>query len=269
MSRAISADPVSESFAERYRGFSPKLGLRWDWRPELQVYANLSRSFEPTSFGELTGGLRPTINEAQRATILELGSRGRMAQLEWDVSLFEAHLHDELLQIATNTAGANVTVNAARSVHRGLELGLSGKALASEAGRLEWRLQGLWNDFHLKGDPSYGSRRLPGVPRHAARAQLGWRFEGGSLLALHAEGAGGYPIDFANSFRAPGYAVWGLKASGEFQPGLGWFVDGRNLADRRYVATTGVVRDARGRDTAQFLPGDGRSVYAGIDWKFN
>ena len=48
---------------------------------------------------------------------------------------------------------------------------------------------------------------------------------------------------------------------------LNWFVDGRNLSDRRYAATTGVVRDAQGADVAQFLPGDGRAVYAGLDWR--
>jgi hypothetical protein len=33
------------------------------------------------------------------------------------------------------------------------------------------------------------------------------------------------------------------------------------------AATTGVIADARGRDSAQLLPGDGRSFFAGIDWR--
>ena len=33
------------------------------------------------------------------------------------------------------------------------------------------------------------------------------------------------------------------------------------------AATTGVIAYARGLDAAQFLPGDGRAVYAGISWK--
>jgi iron complex outermembrane receptor protein len=28
-----------------------------------------------------------------------------------------------------------------------------------------------------------------------------------------------------------------------------------------------VIADARGLDAAQFLPGDGRAVYAGLSWK--
>ena len=88
-------------------------------------------------------------------------------------------------------------------------------------------------------------------------------------VQANVEGADGYPIDFANSFGAEDYVIWGLKASGEIVRGLSWFVEGRNLSDRRYAATTGVIRDAGGSDAAQFFPGDGRSVYAGLDWRFN
>lgn len=263
------ADPVSESFELRYRGTNPKLGVLWDLAPQVQLFANVARSFEPPSFGELAGGLRPTLNRAQRGTTLELGGRGRSETLEWDLALYEARLSGELLQIATNTAGANVTVNADRTVHRGLEAGLGGKALAGPAGRAEWRLNALWNDFRFRDDAVHGDRRLPGVPRAAARAQLGWRFADGPLIAATAEGASGQAIDFANSFHADRDVIWGLKASGTIRKSLSWFVEGRNLGDRKYAATTGVVRDAGGADMAQFFPGDGRSVYAGIDWRFN
>jgi iron complex outermembrane recepter protein len=59
----------------------------------------------------------------------------------------------------------------------------------------------------------------------------------------------------------------GVKVGRNEGAGLSWFVEGRNLADRTYAATTGVIADARGLDAAQFLPGDGRAVYAGIAWK--
>ena len=116
---------------------------------------------------------------------------------------------------------------------------------------------------------SYGNRRLPGVPRVFARGQLGWRLAGGTLLSLQVESASGYAIDFAQTVRAPGYATWGLKAGGEITKGLSWFAEGRNLSDRRHAAATGVVRVVTPSTAAQFLPGDGRAFYAGIDWRFN
>jgi iron complex outermembrane recepter protein len=264
-----AADPVSKSFDQRYTATNPKLGLRWDYTASVQLFANVSRSFEPPTFSELAGGLRPTLNSAQRGTTIEVGTRGRRDDFDWDVAVYESRLTDELLQIATNSIGASVTVNAPRTVHRGLELGLGGNALRSATGRVEWRVVGLINEFKFRNDPTYGDSQLPGLPKYAGRAQLGYRFGNGLLLQASVEAASGYPIDFSNSFRADRYAIWGLRTSGGLAGSVSWFVDGRNLSDRKYAATTGVVRTANGTDTAQFFPGDGRSVYAGIDWRFN
>lgn len=280
--RYIPAGQVDESFDQAYNATSPKLGLRWDRSPTVQFYANVSGSAEPPSFSELAGGATPTLNAAQRAVTLELGSRGRLrnvaghAELQWDVSAYRARLRDELLTVALNSLGNSVTVNASGTLHQGLELGLQGAVqpwAALPGGRAEWRLNALLNDFRFRNDPVYGDGALPGLPRHTVRAELAWRWTGGQMagtrVALNAESAGGYPIDFARTFHAKAYTVWGLKATGEFTPSLSWFVEGRNLGDARYASATGIVRSAGGLDTAQFLPGDGRAVYTGLDWRFN
>ena len=259
---------VDEGFDQHYSGTNPKLGVRWDLSKAVQVYANLSRSMEPPTFSELAGGLTPTLNAAQRADTFEVGTRGRWNGLVWDTSFYEARVKDELLQIAVNSAGASTTVNADRTLHRGIELGLSGEALRQPSGHVEWQANALWNHFRFRGDPVYGDNQLPGVPKYFGRAQAGLRFANGTLLAVNTEASSGYPIDFTNSFGAKRYVIWGLRASGDVVKGVSWFVDGRNLSDKHYASATGVVRNAGGADTAQFMPGDGRSVYAGLDWKF-
>jgi iron complex outermembrane receptor protein len=60
------------------------------------------------------------------------------------------------------------------------------------------------------------------------------------------------------------YALWGLRAAGPLDRSVSWWLDARNLSDRRYAASTGVIADAGGADRAQFLPGNGRSLYAGL-----
>jgi outer membrane receptor protein involved in Fe transport len=74
-------------------------------------------------------------------------------------------------------------------------------------------------------------------------------------------------LDQAEILYANGYAIRRLKGSYRPMEGLGFFVEGRNLSDKTYVATTGVIADAQGRDSAQFLPGDGRSLYVGLEWR--
>ncbi len=67
-------------------------------------------------------------------------------------------------------------------------------------------------------------------------------------------------------------AVLGLRFGQRIAKGFSWFVDGRNLTDQRYAATTGVIADTRapgagGQNSRQFNPGLGRSVFAGLEWR--
>lgn len=53
-------------------------------------------------------------------------------------------------------------------------------------------------------------------------------------------------VDHANTLKAAGYGVYGFKIGQQVNKNLSWFVDARNLADKTYAATTGVIADARG-----------------------
>ncbi|KPF67073.1 hypothetical protein IP84_14280 [beta proteobacterium AAP99] len=258
------ADPVSESFSAHYSGTVPKLGAIYALGKDIQLFGNWSASYEPPSFGELAGGLRPVINRAQRGKTLEVGSRGTAGGLQWDVAAYEARLTDELLQIATNVVGASITVNAPRTIHRGLEAGLGG-----QHGAFDWRGVATLSRNSFDGDATYGNRPLPGLPERTARVEAGWRLNPALRVSVNAEHASGYAVDFARSWFADAYTVYGLRLGGDPDKHWKWFIEGRNLANKKYASTTGVVRDAAGRDTAQFLPGDGRAVYAGIEFKFN
>jgi iron complex outermembrane recepter protein len=258
-----AADPVSESFGLSYSGTSPKLGMRWDTARNMQVFANVSKSFEPPSFSEITGGLRPVLNKAQRATTAELGTRGSLDNMQWDMAVYHAKVRDELLQVGTNVVNAPITINAPRTTHTGLESAASGRI----AGNWLWRGALTLQRFKLDGDPNFGSNPLPGLPKRIAKAELGYRFANGLTASVNTEHAGGYPIDFANSFFADAYTIYGIKIAQTINKQWAWFIEGRNLNDKKYAATTGIVQNARGRDQAQFLAGDGRAVYAGLEWK--
>jgi iron complex outermembrane recepter protein len=266
------SDTVSESFHLRYEGSSPRIGLRWQAAPTVQWFANLSGSFEPPSFGELSGGVSPVLNRAQRGNTAEIGTRGELHGTRWDVALYHARLKDELLQVGTNVANAPITINAERSRKSGLEAGASGTAWHTEAGALQWRGTLTWQHFRLDGDPTFGNRRLPGLSGVLARAELGWRFGAQSLApdlvaSVNAQHVGRHAVDFAHTVFSPAHSLVGVKLAQDIGPRWSWFVEGRNLADKRHASTTGIVRNANGQDVAQFLPGDGRSVYAGLTFK--
>lgn len=252
-----------ESFAKTYQGRVARLGLRHELSDGLQLFGNLSQSFEPPTFSELSGGAIVSENQAQQADTLELGLRLNREHLALDLALYRSQIRDELIGYSDPNNPTNViTTNAERSVHQGVELGV------------EWRMaqfvlrgQYLLNDFRFDDDPAYGDNRIAGVPSQFLKGEALWQQEGWyagptfEWVPVH------YAVDHAESLYAEGYAIWGLKGGYRPSEGLGFFVEGRNLADKTYVATTGVVADAHGEDAALFLPGDGRSLYAGLEWR--
>ena len=208
--RYIAPGEGDERFARSYHAFSPRAGLLWDALPReagryAQLYANVSRSYEPPSFGELTGGLRPNLLDAQRATTYELGTRGALGAWGWDVSVYHARVSGELLQTQIFAAGNSAspspqTVNAGRTVHQGIEAALSWRPLA----QLEARAAYTLNDFRFKRDASFGDNRLPGVPRQLLRAEVLWRGAQGLYAGPVVTAAARTDIDMANTAHAAG-----------------------------------------------------------------
>ncbi|HEY0502094.1 MAG TPA: TonB-dependent receptor [Lysobacter sp.] len=252
-----------ESFDVHYSGVSPKLGVRYVLDDTAQLFANVSRSLEPPSFGELTGGPGVTQVDEQKATTAEIGVRVQREALSLDAALYRARVDGELLALTDGNGNPLGTVNADRTLHQGLELGL-GWHMAPQ-----WLLSAnyLWNDFRFEHDAVYGDNELAGIPPQQLRASLRWSQGESFYVAPNVEWVPqDYYVDHANTFRAPGYTLAGVRMGGRVASHWSWFVDARNLADRRWISSTNVVADARGQDQANFMPGDGRSVYVGLEW---
>jgi iron complex outermembrane receptor protein len=250
---------------KKYNRASPKVGFLWKVREDWTVFGNLSDSFEAPSFGELTGGPGVSVLDAQTARTVELGTRGATTYVSWDFAAYSSRVHDELLGLNAPNGNPLGTVNAPRTSHRGIEAGVDVKFLES----LTWRSAYLLNDFKFDNDPTYGDNPLPGVPKHFYRGELRWDVRSDYYASLNTEWSPDrYAIDMANSFFADSYAVWGAKI-GRAHRSLSYFIEGRNLSNRRYASTTGVIADAHGADASQFLPADARAVYVGLDWKVN
>lgn len=269
--RFFATAAQDESFDVTYTRTSPKLGVLYQYAPTVQFFANVSRSFEPPSFGELAGGIRPNIVSAQKGTTFEIGSRGNSARVDWDFAAYYARLQNELLQTQVFAAGNNgipspQTTNAGRTVHAGIEMGMTARLPA----HLEWRHSLLINDFRFDHDPTFGDSRLPGIPRSLLRGELMYRNGGFYIGPTIETSPQRYAVDFAETLYSDSYTLFGWKMGQQVNTQLSWFLEGRNLTDRKYASTTSVVFDASRPGTSQalFMPGDGRSVYMGMQWRY-
>lgn len=261
----------NESFDATYVQTNPKIGVLYDFRPDVQFYANLSRSYEPPSFGELAGGLRPNIVDAQEGTTFEVGTRGNSEYIDWDFSAYYAKLDNELLQTAVFPAGNNLapatqTTNADKTIHAGVELGMTARL----PWHLQWRQSLLINHFRFDDDNQFGNRKLPGLQKSLLRGELMYRRNGFYIGPTIEVSPQRYSVDFVQTLYADPYTLWGIKAGQQVNKQLSWFIDMRNLSDKKYAATTNIVLDATRLGTSQslFLPGDGRSFYMGGEFKY-
>src|SRR5690606_31127306 len=200
-----------ESFHVDYRATSPKLGLRWLPSEGMQWFANVSRSAEPPSFGELSGGTDVTPVRMQRATSAELGLRVQRQRMALDLAAYRARIEGELLSLGDAQGNPLGTVNADRTLHQGIEFAFEWRPAPA------WRLSAnyLYNDFRFDGDAVYRDNDLAGIPPHSLRAALRWQ----AGERFHAEPSlewvpRDYYVDHANTFRAPGFTTFGIRFGG-------------------------------------------------------
>src|SRR5699024_10386682 len=92
--RTDKFDAVPESGSKSYDLYNPKLGVLWQPTESIAVYGNISRSGEPPTFDDMQFDSRVALErlKPQRATTFELGTRGRHADLSWDVSVYHARI---------------------------------------------------------------------------------------------------------------------------------------------------------------------------------
>lgn len=250
--------------------FAPRLGVLWEGEGGEQVYANVTRSVEPPQFSALVQAAIPQFVpvEAQAAWTIEAGTRGRRGPLAWDVAVYRMAVENELLTFLPGPDIPAATFNAGDTVHQGLEAALDWQVWKGEAHALRLHQTWAWSDFRFDGDARYGDGRMPAMPEHHYHAELSFGREGVWSVAPSLEWASDGWVDYANTLKSPGHAIWSLGATWTVTPEVKLFLDARNLTDEIYVSNASAVTDARVAPTAVFWPGEGRSAFAGLRTTF-
>lgn len=266
----------ADTRSKDYFGISPSVGARYEFdRARQQFFANLSRSFEAPTFSDFAQSRAnvPAGVEAQTATTVEIGTRGARGPFSWDIAAYYAWMKDEYISSQDIPGGPVATFNANDTRHRGIEFGFDANLLGGDiddakSHRLVLRQVVDWNDFRFRGDGVYGDNRIAGIPETTYRAELLYRHPSGFYAGPNVECATKSWVDHANTLTADAYAVMGFRMGYREPKGFSAYVDFRNLFGTTYAATTGVVNRIAAGNAAQFNPGDGFGVYAGVSCKW-
>ncbi len=285
-----------QSHDDHFWAFNPKLGVAYEWNKSVIAYLNVSRSFQPPSFDESLG-IQEGVNggevfhelSAQKAVTLEVGTRGEAGRFQWDAALYRSWVRDELLDQNNNQGEPLGTINAPRTIHEGIELGLETELFRSmfvqgspmEGAKTEGKssppskpdrvvLEQTYtlSDFRFDDNAVYGTHRVAGTPVQFYKGELRYEHPSGFYCGANAEwNIVKYPADEANSLFADPYALLGLRMGYRTRKGLQLSLEARNLLNKFYAASVEPLGDARSSDdTDAFNPGNGRALYGSASW---
>ena len=189
---------------------------------------------------------------------------------QWDAAYYYSLVRHELLTVPVES---NVfsEANASPTIHQGIELGLDSPLWnGGAAGAVALRQAYTFSDFHYRDDDAFGDNRLPGLPRHYYQAELRYDHPSGFYAGLNTQYASRAAVDYANSYYADAYAIFGATL-GYASPKDDWqtWLDLRNLTDKRYAATVTPGYNDNGADVARSTPGEGFGAFVGVSYSFN
>ena len=274
--RAPTPGGIANNYDHDFSQWSPRLGFIHNYASNQQVFGSVSRNFEAPIHG--LAGNTTLANKAQTGTTFEVGTRGGAVegknQYEWDATFYRSNLSNEFLSACAVPGCLNApTVNVPKSMHQGIELGL--RHLYDR--KIDSRMTLLYSNFKFVDNAAYGNNALPGFPPILLRAEVLYRF------GAEVNGKPGFyagpklewaprkaPMDNANTLYNDGYALLGFKAGQAIDKKWSWFADARNLTDKKYAGTTNIAASYASSPTgAYYYPGEGRSVYVGVEAKFD
>ena len=258
--------------SETYVTFNPRVGVMYEPMEAVQVFANVTRSYEPPDFTNLSqGGVGFIPLAAQHAWTGEIGTRGQYGAVAWDLTFYRAWIDDEFVQFTPGPGFPAATFNAGDTVHQGIEAGLDvtlGENLLMGGDRLLLRNAYTYSDFFMENDAQYGDNTIPGQPPHFFQSELRYEHRDGWFLAPRVEHASSAFVDFTNLLQAPDYTILGFTAGYTVNENMDLFVSGRNMLDEEYVSTFSTINTPTPFNTSVFFPGEDRRVFGGVRLKF-
>ena len=285
----------STTLNQHWTAFNPRIGLIYSpfKGEDVQLFGNLSRSYEPPTFDELVGTeVTTNINtspkrlyaialDKQTATTLELGSKGRTTRFSWNVAAYRSWVHNEILEVKDYVRGIKRTENYPTTLHQGVEVGLNAVVADNpwgiNAGKLTFGGVYDFSDFRFSGG-KYQGKRLAGIPQHYLNLSAEYEHSCGLSLAAQVEWKPGEtPIDHTNTMFQPAYRVWNVRAAYALGKNISLYVEMKNVANSRY-ASSYVISDEihnppipfpnfSARQMAFFIPAQPRCIFGGLTWQ--
>ncbi len=171
-----------QSGAAKFSEWSPQAGLLWKAHAAINLFGNVSTSFETPSTREFAAPAGPggfnTALTAQTSINYEIGVKGLLpGRTSYELSIFRIDTQDELLPAGTNDGGSVFFTNTGETERNGVEAGLIFRPLPG----LDVTLNYTYSDFEFTklvvpglGGGSFAGEKIPGIPEQMGFAEIAY-----------------------------------------------------------------------------------------------
>lgn len=255
----------------RYNHLSPKAGATFAFSPNVNGFVSYSHAFRVPSESQMfrqgstlnTLGLKPI-----KADNLEAGLRAQAGQ-RWqgEVSVYSLTKTDDILTF-TNPDGSRETLNAGKTLHRGVEVGMRTEPVGFL--RLDLSLsiaRHTYDEWTPRAGLAYAGKRMEMAPEVIGNARIAYAPAAlkGADFSLEWVRLGRYFMNPDNDHEYQGHRLVNLVVNCPVGRGWGGFGRLSNLTDRRYAESTSYTA-AEGE---LFAPGRPRTLFGGLQYNWH
>lgn len=269
-----------QSDGQSFSAWSPKWAAHWTIDPANTVWVGVSHGFRAPSEGQLfrpsvatSAATAQTLAQAAaslrpiKAEQVELGWRQVTSDWRLELVVYDLSKRDDLVSQKDPVSNVSVNVNAGRTEHRGIEMGLGWSLGAGwrfdTAASYARHTYANWVTDTSSGRVDYSGKEMEGAPRVMASTRLGWTGESGRFVQLEWVRLGSYFLEATNAStyaRYPGHDLLHLSAGWPLTRQVSAFARLFNLTDKRWADSAQVSSS-----TAVYSPGLPRTLSAGLE----
>lgn len=258
---------------------TPKIGATYALTENMNVYASYNTGFRAPSEGQLfrtsvDTSLIAAVNKAELALNLkpinarqfELGWRAAFDTWTADVAVFQLIKHDDLVSQRDLATNVSTSVNAGKTSHRGVELGVGVQIIDSV--RIDTAVSFTHHKYidWVTAAANFSGKKMEAAPRDMANTRLSWTPLHGVSAQLEWIHIGSYWLEASNSAaypQYPGHDLLNARARWQLMDSVSFFARIHNVADKRYADSSQVSSN-----TPVYSPGLPRAYYAGVDLRW-
>ncbi|CAM2070082.1 TonB-dependent receptor [Sulfidibacter corallicola] len=246
---------------------SPKFGVTWRLRPNLNLFASHRHAFRAPSEGQLfrQGSTHDTLGlDPVKAANSDLGLRGAWGEkVSFQLAGYRLIKRDDILRYEDPETGFRNSVNAGRTSHQGVEMDVQAQITGQiSLGVAASYAKHEYDTWDLSETTGYSGNEMEFAPRFIGNLVMTFKPDvlPGHQFSGEWRKLGSYFMDPANSHKYDGHDLLDMRWAYQLSNGFRLNVAVRNVADARYAERASYNR-FRG---AEYAPGRPRSFTASL-----